>query len=130
MIGWVYSVGALFLPSEESLRFCASFSLTGQDLWYRFTPSTGAVDRGAYLTSQSQWTVVGGSASSWAPLLSGVPQGSILGPILFVVYVNGIFDLTLNSKLMLYADDMLFYRVVDNPEDVGVLDIDTISDRV
>ena len=76
---------------------------------------------GAYLTSQSQWTVVGGSASSWAPLLSGVPQGSILGPILFIVYVNGIFELTLNSKLMLYADHMLFYRVVDNPEDVGVL---------
>ena len=83
---------------------------------------------GAYLTSQSQWTIVGGSASSWAPLLSGVPQGSILGPILFIMYVNGIFELTLNSKLMLYADDMLFYHAVDNPEDVGVLqqDIDTI----
>ena len=83
---------------------------------------------GAYLTSQSQWTIVGGSALSWAPLLSGVPQGSILGPILFIIYVNGIFEVTLNSKLMLYAEDMLFYRVVDNPEDVGVLqqDIDTI----
>ena len=69
---------------------------------------------GAYLTSLLQRTVVGGSASSWAPILSGVPQGSILGPLLFTIYVNGIFELTLNSKLMLYADDMLLYRVVDN----------------
>ena len=87
---------------------------------------------GAYLTSRSQRTVVGGSASSWASVLSGVPQGSILGPLLFIIYVNGIFELTLNSKLMLYADDMLLYRVVDNPEDLGALqqDIDTISDWV
>ena len=87
---------------------------------------------GAYLTSRSQRTVVGGSASSWDPVLSGVPQGSILGPLWFIIYVNGISELTLNSKLMLYADDMLLYRVVDNPEDLGVLqlDIDTISDWV
>ena len=87
---------------------------------------------GAYLTSRSQRTVVGGSASSWAPVLSGVPQGSILDPLLFIIYVNGIFELTLNSKLMFYADDMLLYRVVDNPKVLAVLqqDIDTISDWV
>ena len=62
---------------------------------------------GAYLTSRSQRTVVGGSASNWAPVLSGVSQGSILGPLLFILYVNSIFELTLNSKLTLYADDML-----------------------
>ena len=75
---------------------------------------------------------MGGSASSWTPVLSGVPQGSILSPLLFINYVNGISELTLNSKLMLYADDMLLYRVVDNPEDLGVLqlDIDTISEWV
>ena len=75
---------------------------------------------------------MGGSASNWAPVLSGVPQGSILGPLLFIIYVNSIFELTLNSKLMLYADDMVLYRVVDNPEDLGLLqqDINTISDWV
>ena len=87
---------------------------------------------GAYLTSRSQRTVVGGSASNWATVLSGVPQWSILGPLLFIIYVNSIFELTLNSKLMLYADEMLFYRVVDNSEDLDLLqqDIDTISDWV
>ena len=70
---------------------------------------------GAYLISLLQRTVVGGSA---APVLSGVPQGSILGPLLFIIDVNGIFELTLNSKLMLYADDMLLYRVVDIPKDL------------
>ena len=75
---------------------------------------------------------MGGSASNWAPVLSGVPQGSILGPLLFIIYVKSIFEITLNSKLLLYADDMLLYRVVDNPEDLGLLqqDIDTISDWV
>ena len=75
---------------------------------------------------------MGGSASNWAPVLSGVPQGSILGPLLFIIYVNSIFELTLNSKLILYADDMLLYRVVDNPEELGLLqqDIDTISEWV
>ena len=49
-----------------------------------------------------------------------------------MIYVNSIFELTLNSKLMLYADDMLLYRVVDNPEDLGLLqqDTDTISEWV
>ena len=52
--------------------------------------------------------------------------------MLFIIYVNSIFELTLNSKLMLYADDLLLYHVVDNPEDLGLLqqDIDTISDWV
>ena len=73
-----------------------------------------------------------GSASNWTPVLSGVPQVSILGSLLFIIYVNSIFELTLNSKLMLYADDMLLYRVVDNPEDLGLLqqDTDTISEWV
>ena len=75
---------------------------------------------------------MGGSAFNWAPVLSGVPQGSILGPLLFIIYVNSIFELTLNAKLILYADYMLLYCVVDNLEDLGLLqqDIDTISDWV
>ena len=47
---------------------------------------------------------ISGSFSSWADVLSGVPQGSVLGPILFLIYVNEIADWMTHS-IRLFADD-------------------------
>ena len=65
----------------------------------------------SYLSDRKQQVVVGGSSSNTLPVLSGVPQGSVLGPLLFLLYINGITSITLssNSHLTLYADDMLLY---------------------
>ena len=63
-----------------------------------------------YLACRQQKTIVGDSESAWGALCSGVPQGSILGPLLFTVMVNDLPSVTTNSKIMMYADDtVLFY---------------------
>ena len=65
-------------------------------------------------------------------MTSGVPQGSILGPLLFLIYIDNIVKVTLSegSKLVLYADDILLYRPIHTREDYSALqrDIDTISE--
>ena len=66
-----------------------------------------------YLSERKQRVVLNGQESSWKPLSSGVPQGSVLGPLLFLIYIN---DLTQNisSTMKLFADDSsLFIKVND-----------------
>ena len=67
----------------------------------------------SYVSGRRHKTVIDGEASSWLPVKSGVPQGSILGPLLFVTYVNdlaGVVDD--NSIVQLYADDTKCYRLI------------------
>ena len=85
----------------------------------------------SYLSSRSQQVVLNGSSSSSLPVLSGVPQRSILGPILFLIYINGITSIPLSpsSTLILYADDILIFRPIDNELDLSTFqnDLNSIS---
>ena len=53
-----------------------------------------------------------GKFSNWAEIEAGVPQGSILGPILFLVYINDLID-CVDSEIRIFADDTFIFRVVD-----------------
>ena len=64
-----------------------------------------------YLSGRLQRIILNGQMPSWRPVLSGVPQGSILGPLLFLIY---IIDLTneLKSHPNLFADDTSLFTIV------------------
>ena len=78
-----------------------------------------------YLQNRHQPVVLDGESSSIVSVSSGVPQGSILGPLLFIIFMNSITDLplSLGAKLVLYADDILLYKAIDSPNDVLLLPI-------
>ena len=59
----------------------------------------------SWLTGRKQRVVIDGDRSEWAEVTSGVPQGSVLGPILFLVFINDI-DEGLSNKLFKFADDI------------------------
>ena len=68
----------------------------------------------SYLSGREQYVLVNGKHSKSTLVRSGVPQGSVLGPLLFLLYVNDITNLHRSdqSKLSLYADDMLLYKPI------------------
>ena len=63
-----------------------------------------------YLSNRSQCTFVNNVKSTFLPVTSGVPQGSVLGPLFFLVYVNDIQNAVVDCDIKLYADDTVLYQ--------------------
>ena len=77
------------------------------------------------LTGREQRVIFNGKASEWLPVDSGVPQGSILGPIFFIIY-NNSFDIKIRELLNIlskFADDTNMGNVVNSSEDSEVLPV-------
>jgi len=72
----------------------------------------------AWLTGRRQRVVLNGKFSTWEEVLSGVPQGSVLGPLLFLIFINDIDDVLENVEcLKKFADDTKLGCTVEKPED-------------
>ena len=81
----------------------------------------------SFLCFRQQRVVVNGVKSDWAPVLSGVPQGTVLGPLLFSLYINDITS-DIESEL-LFADDCVCYCEIKDEDDTMKLqrDIDRLG---
>ena len=69
-----------------------------------------------WLTGRQQRVVLNGCKSHWKSVISGVPQGSVLGPLLFIIYVNTIDD-DIDSRVLKFADDIKVFRVISDVQD-------------
>jgi len=70
----------------------------------------------SYLSNRRQRVVIANATSTWKTIKSGVPQGSILGPLLFLIHINDIID-GIESHIKLFADDTSLFITIDNDED-------------
>ena len=82
-----------------------------------------------YLSNRYQYVSINNCKSSTLPVVSGVPQGSILGPFLFLIYINDLSPSTIHSKTFLFADDTKCLRPICSPQDHILLqsDLDALS---
>src|ERR1043165_9568775 len=74
----------------------------------------------SWLSGRRQKVGIGDKQSSWTTVLSGVPQGSLLGPLLFVLFINDI-DYGILSKISKFADDTKLCRAVGNEKEAEIL---------
>ena len=83
----------------------------------------------SFLDNRTQAVSVNGTHSSWGKVSSGVPQGSVLGPALFLLYINDIQD-HIQSTMRLFADDSIVYLEIVRPEDHDILqqDLQALAD--
>ena len=74
----------------------------------------------SFLHNRLQRVVLNGTSSQWAPVKSGVPQGSVLGPLLFVLYINDLPD-NVTCGIKLFADDTKIYSTIKNISNILLL---------
>lgn len=71
----------------------------------------------SYITNRTQKVAIQGYESDVLPVSSGVPQGSILGPLLFILYINDINKCFKTCRFLLYADDLKIFNVINTYQD-------------
>ena len=122
-----YSVDVIFLdfqkafdkvPKTRLLQKLSAYGIEGKVLCW-------IAD---FLSDRKMRIMVRGEYSEWVDVISGVPQGSLLRPILFLIYVNDIPE-TVNCSIKMFADDTKLFRTVKTIDDCNILqnDLNTLS---
>ena len=94
------------VPHQRLIQKLASYGFSGKLLlWLK-----------GFLSDRYQRVVLNGSFSGWCAVTSGVPQGSVLGPLLFTLYINDIPNIV-HTNLSFFADDSKVYSVIKSSED-------------
>ena len=107
------------VPHERLLLKLHGYGIRGNMLsWIR-----------QFLVGRTQRVVVNSEKSKWSPVLSGIPQGSVLGPTLFILYVNDMPD-AIHSTLLMFADDTKIFRRINSLADCEELqkDLEQLKD--
>ena len=77
----------------------------------------------SFLTGRQQRVKLRGTASEWSQVTSGIPQGSVLGPTLFIIFINSLPN-NIKSQIFLFADDAKIFREIVTPQDHNILQED------
>ena len=72
----------------------------------------------SYLTNRFQYVQIGNSKSTLLPINCGVPQGSVLGPLLFILYINDLANCCILVKIRIFADDTAIYLERSNINEI------------
>ena len=79
-----------------------------------------------FLHNRKQRVALGNIFSEWSEVSSGIPQGSVLGPVLFIIFINDLPQ-NVTSTVKLFADDTKLYRKINRQEDADILQVDINS---
>ena len=113
---------AIFLDFSKAFDKVSHKHLVTKLKYYGITENTlGWIH--SFLSDRTQAVSVNGTHSKSVKVTSGVPQGSVLGPVLFLLYINDINE-HINSTVKLFADDSIIYREVHNTQDQLILQND------
>ena len=82
----------------------------------------------SFLTQRKQRVMINGDFSEWVNVDSSVPQGTVTGPLMFLMFINDLPG-NISSNVRLFADDCILYRTVSRPSDANILqaDLDTLT---
>ena len=75
---------------------------------------------GDFLKDRKQRVQMNGTSSDWADVISGIPQGSVLSPTLFLVYINDLPDVV-HSLVKLFADGVKIFAIVNTVNDASLV---------